>query len=80
MRVPIWRRRREKELEEEIQSHLAMSAKDRQERGETGRQALASARREQIHRQPDRGGRRLVRRHNAGRQLFGLAQHESVIR
>ncbi len=40
------RRRREDELEEEIQSHLRMAIRDRVERGETQEQAEAAARRE----------------------------------
>src|SRR5215831_19845127 len=46
MRLRIWRRRREEELEEEIQSHLTMAARDRSDRGEMAEQAEASARRE----------------------------------
>src|SRR5580700_1188030 len=42
----IWRRRRETELAEEIQSHLRMAADDRIERGETQPHAAAGARRE----------------------------------
>src|SRR5262249_31666232 len=45
MKFPIWRRRREVELEEEIQSHLAMAARDLIERGETGERAQAHVRR-----------------------------------
>ncbi|HKF59517.1 MAG TPA: permease prefix domain 1-containing protein, partial [Blastocatellia bacterium] len=41
-----WRRRREAELEEEIQSHLAMAARDCVDRGETDDQARTLARRE----------------------------------
>lgn len=40
------RRRREEELEEEVQSHLRMAAQDRAEQGETAEQARASAVRE----------------------------------
>src|SRR5262249_40042407 len=46
MKLPNWRDRREEELEEEIQSHLAMAAQDRAERGETAEQAETSAKRE----------------------------------
>ena len=45
MRFPFWRRRNE-ELDEEINNHLRMSAKDRQERGESVEEATKSARRE----------------------------------
>src|ERR1700736_1999821 len=41
-----WRKRRETELDEEIQSHLRMAAQDRIERGETAPSATAGARRE----------------------------------
>src|SRR5215471_3293009 len=41
-----WRRRREAELEEEIQSHLAMAARDQVDRGETDDRARTLARRE----------------------------------
>jgi putative ABC transport system permease protein len=41
-----WRRRREENLEAEIQSHLAMAARDRIDHGETSEQARSSARRE----------------------------------
>src|SRR6516162_6146791 len=40
------RRRRDRELEEEIQAHLAMAARDRIERGETAESAEQTARRE----------------------------------
>jgi predicted permease len=46
MKFPLWRRRREEELEEEIQSHLEMARRDRMERGETAVDAAESARRE----------------------------------
>lgn len=46
MRLPWWKRRQSKELEEEIQSHLAMAARDRQERGAAPEAAQAAARRE----------------------------------
>jgi len=46
VKFPIWRRRREAELEEEIQSHLAMAADDRAQRGETMERAETQARRE----------------------------------
>ena len=44
MKLP-WRRR-EEELDEEIESHLRMAARERVERGETPEQAAAAARRE----------------------------------
>jgi hypothetical protein len=40
------RRRREKELDEEVQAHLRMAAQECMERGETAEQARASASRE----------------------------------
>jgi putative ABC transport system permease protein len=46
MKFPLWRRRQEEELEEEIQSHLEMAKRDRIERGETVEDAAESARRE----------------------------------
>jgi putative ABC transport system permease protein len=46
MRFPLWRRRREEELEEEIQSHLRMAIRDRMERGESAEEAESAARRE----------------------------------
>jgi hypothetical protein len=42
----IWRKRRETELDEEIEAHLRMAAQDRIERGETPPSAVAGARRE----------------------------------
>ncbi|MGH9934864.1 MAG: ABC transporter permease [Blastocatellia bacterium] len=47
MKLPLWRRRRrEEELEEEIQSHLRMAIRDRMERGESAEEAALAARRE----------------------------------
>src|SRR5262245_22480902 len=46
MKFPLWRRRREEELEEEIQSHLRMAIRDRMERGESAEEAESAARRE----------------------------------
>ncbi|HEU0173076.1 MAG TPA: ABC transporter permease [Blastocatellia bacterium] len=47
MKFPLWRRRRrEEELEEEIQSHLRMAIRDRVERGESAKEAETAARRE----------------------------------
>ena len=46
MRFPLWRRSRQKELGEEIESHLRMAAREHEERGENPRQAEQSARRE----------------------------------
>ena len=46
MRLPWWKRHQARELEEELQSHLAMAARDRQERGAAAEAAKAEARRE----------------------------------
>lgn len=46
MRLPLWRRRQDEELDEELRSHLQMAARDRMSRGETAEQAGRSARRE----------------------------------
>jgi putative ABC transport system permease protein len=46
MRFPLWRRRRDEELEEELRSHLEMAKRDRLERGESAEDAAESARRE----------------------------------
>ncbi|HEY2931798.1 MAG TPA: ABC transporter permease, partial [Acidobacteriota bacterium] len=46
MNFSLWRRRREENLEEEIQSHLKMAIQERMERGESAEQAQYSARRE----------------------------------
>src|SRR5258708_16340007 len=46
MRFPFWRRRREEELDEEINSHLRLAARDRSERGEIEGRAELHARRE----------------------------------
>src|SRR5262245_40301503 len=43
---PFHRRRREKELAEELESHLEMAARDRVERGQRPDDARANARRE----------------------------------
>src|SRR5215813_13989838 len=45
MKFPPWRRR-EEELEEEIQSHLRMAVRDRMRRGESAEEAESVARRE----------------------------------
>ena len=45
MRFPLWRRR-EKDLEEEIESHLQMAIRDRMERGESAREAKQAVLRE----------------------------------
>src|SRR5438045_1648774 len=45
MRFPFWRKR-DRELDEEINTHLQMAMRDREERGETPEQARKSARRE----------------------------------
>jgi putative ABC transport system permease protein len=46
MRFLFWRQRREKELEEELQSHLRMATRERVERGEAPVSAGQAARRE----------------------------------
>ena len=46
MRLPWWKRQQARELEEELQSHLAMAARDREERGAAPKVAQAEARRE----------------------------------
>src|SRR5215470_17023077 len=47
MKIPLWwSRKREEDLDEEIESHLRMAARDRVERGESAEEAAASARRE----------------------------------
>ncbi len=47
MKLPSWRRRRrEEELEEEIQGHLRMAIRDRTQRGESAEDAESAARRE----------------------------------
>lgn len=46
MRLPRWKFRQNDDLDEEIRSHLAMAARDREARGEPPVEAAASARRE----------------------------------
>ena len=46
MRFPLWRRRQDDDLQQEVQTHLAMSARDRVERGAARAEAEAAARRE----------------------------------
>jgi len=46
MHWPLWRRRRDEELDEEIRAHLAMAARDRVERGEPEDEAQYHARNE----------------------------------
>ncbi|HEV2224259.1 MAG TPA: ABC transporter permease [Candidatus Acidoferrales bacterium] len=46
MSLRFWRRRQQEELSEEIESHLRMAVREREERGENPRQAEQSARRE----------------------------------
>jgi len=43
MRWPAWRRRRDVEIDEELESHLAMAIRDRVERGEPPREARRRA-------------------------------------
>lgn len=46
MKLPLWRRRQDRELDEELKGHLQMAIRDRIERGETPEQAEHAARRE----------------------------------
>ena len=46
MRFPVWRRKQERELEEEIRSHLEIATRERADRGESPQNAEHSARRE----------------------------------
>lgn len=46
MKLPLWRRRQDDELTEELRSHLAMATQDRIDRGEPPDQAAAAALRE----------------------------------
>jgi putative ABC transport system permease protein len=46
MHLPLWRRRRDEELDEEIRAHLAMAVRDRVERGESEDEAQYRARHE----------------------------------
>jgi putative ABC transport system permease protein len=46
VRLPLWKRTQQEQLEQEIQSHLEMAKHDRMDRGETSAQAERSARRE----------------------------------
>ena len=46
MRFPVWRRKQERELEEEIRSHLEIATRERSDRGESPQNAEHSARRE----------------------------------
>jgi predicted permease len=46
MRFPVWRRKQERELEEEIRSHLEMATRERVDRGESPKNAEHSTRRE----------------------------------
>jgi len=46
MRFPFWRRDQDDDLQEELQGHLAMAARDRMERGESRGHAEAAVRRE----------------------------------
>jgi len=46
VRFPLWRRRQDDDLDEEIRRHLEMAARDRVERGERSDQAASAARRE----------------------------------
>jgi predicted permease len=44
--MKIWRQRKERELDEELESHLEMAARERAERGADEREALRAAKRE----------------------------------
>jgi putative ABC transport system permease protein len=46
MKLPLWRRRQDRELDEEIASHIRLAIADRVERGETVEEAARAARRE----------------------------------
>jgi putative ABC transport system permease protein len=46
MKFSFWRRRKDEDLNEELESHLRMAAQDRRDQGETPEQAGTSARRE----------------------------------
>jgi putative ABC transport system permease protein len=46
MKVPLWRRRQDEDLNEEVETHLRMAIDDRIARGETPVQATRNARRE----------------------------------
>ena len=46
MRFLLWRKRRQAEMNEEIQSHLEMAVRDRMDRGEAAAEARAAAHRE----------------------------------
>src|SRR3990170_7493259 len=46
MKWPLWRRRQEAQLDEELRSHLELAIQDRTDRGESPEQAAAAARRE----------------------------------
>ena len=46
MRFPVWRRKQERELEEEIRSHLEIATRERMDRGESADHAEYSARRQ----------------------------------
>ena len=45
-RLPFFRRRRDEELREEVEGHLAEAVRERRERGESAAEAEAAARRE----------------------------------
>jgi putative ABC transport system permease protein len=46
MKWPLWRRRQETQLDDELRSHLELAIQDRIDRGESPEQAAAAARRE----------------------------------
>ena len=46
MKIPLWRRRQDEDLQEEVEGHLHMAIADRMARGETLTEATDNARRE----------------------------------
>ena len=46
MKWPLWRRRQDADLSEELRSHLELAIQDRVDRGESPEQAARAARRE----------------------------------
>jgi hypothetical protein len=70
MKFPFWRRRRDRELDEEIHSHLQMATSDHIERGESPEQAQISARR-------NLGSPNLIK--DITRQMWGLMWLERLM-
>src|SRR6185369_9112409 len=46
MRIPLWRRKQQRDLEDELSVHINMAVRDRMARGESRDEAEAAARRE----------------------------------